>query len=503
MADRSRETSLAALGSREFDVLVIGGGITGAGIARDAVLRGLSVALVEKNDFASGTSSRSSRLIHGGVRYLEQGRVGLVRESSAERARLLDLAPELVQPLQFVWPVYRGARISRWRLRLGLTAYDALAAFRNTARHRMLSTSDVLREEPRLRADALTGGARYFDARTDDARLTLANVVDAVAVGAVAVNHAPVTRLLVDRGSVRGAAVVDAETSATIEVRARVVVNATGPWSDDLRALEPRSEPRVVRGSKGAHLLVPRERVGNANAVTLLSRIDGRVMFVLPSGGGSHTIIGTTDSYTTESPEDVRASSADVEYLLTSTNAAFPDSRLTRDDVISAWAGIRPLVAAAGDDALVASREHAIAVSPSGLVSITGGKLTTFRVMAAQVVDVVLERLGRPRSPSPTRERPFPKLTAPDDTPELVSPELGWTVRQIRRAATHEFARTLGDVMIRRTKIAFETHDQGRALAPRIAAELAPLLAWNATRVDRELAAYGQEVARIFRIEER
>jgi glycerol-3-phosphate dehydrogenase len=501
MTPPARDAMLAALGDREFDLLVIGGGITGAGIARDAVLRGLSVALVEKDDFGSGTSSRSSRLIHGGIRYLEQGRVRLVRESSVERARLLGLAPELVQPLAFVWPVYQGARVSRWRLRLGLTAYDALAAFRNTERHRMLSTSGVLSEEPRLRANGLTGGARYFDARTDDARLTLANVVDAVTVGAVVANHATVTRLLVDRDRVRGAAVIDAESGATVEVRARVVVNATGPWSDDVRAFEPRSEPRVVRGSKGAHLLVPRERVGNGHAVTLLSSIDGRVMFVLPSG--SQTIIGTTDSYTTESPDEVRASSADVEYLLTSANAAFPDARLTRDDVISAWAGIRPLVAATGDDALVASREHAIAISPAGLVSITGGKLTTFRVMAAQVVDVVQERLGRPRSPSPTRDRPFPTLVLRDDAPELVSPELGWTTRQIRRAATHEFARTLGDVMIRRTKLAFELRDQGRALAPRVAAELAPLLSWTTERVQRELAAFDHEIERIFRIEER
>jgi glycerol-3-phosphate dehydrogenase len=497
----ARDAALAALDDREFDLLVVGGGITGAGVARDAVLRGLSVALVERNDFASGTSSRSSRLIHGGIRYLEQGRVRLVRESSVERARLLSLAPELVQPLSFVWPVYRGARIPRWRLRLGLTAYDALAAFRNTERHRMLSPSDVLREEPRLRADGLTGGARYYDARTDDARLTLANVVDAATVGAVAVNHAAVTRLLVDRGRVRGAAVVDAESGATVDVRARVVVNATGPWSDDVRALEPNASARVVRGSKGAHILVPQPRVGNVHALALLSSVDGRVMFVLPSG--SHTIIGTTDSYTTESPDDVRASLADVEYLLTSANAAFPDARLTRDDVISAWAGIRPLVAAVGDDALVASREHAIAVSPSGLVSITGGKLTTFRVMAAQGVDVVLDRLGRPRSPSPTRDRPFPTLTPRDDAPELVSPDLAWTVRQVRRAATHEFARTLGDVMIRRTKIAFETRDQGRALAPRVAAELAPLLAWNAERVEREVEAYDREVERIFRVADR
>src|SRR6185437_14530236 len=224
-----------ALGSRVFDLLVIGGGITGCGIARDAALRGLSVALVEREDFASGTSSRSSRLVHGGVRYLEHGHLHLVFESSGERRRLLQLAPHLVRPLEFTWPVYAGARIPRWKLNAGLTLYDALALFRNVGRHHRLTRDGVLAHEPMLRTDGLLGGASYFDAATNDARLTLANAVGAAEHAAVVVNHAPVSSLRIEGGRVVGADITDAIVGGMCAVRARAVVNATGPWSDDIR----------------------------------------------------------------------------------------------------------------------------------------------------------------------------------------------------------------------------------------------------------------------------
>ena len=405
-----RSERFAALAAREFDVLVVGGGVTGCAIARDAALRGLTVALVEKGDFASGTSSRSSRLIHGGVRYLEHGHLHLVFESSAERRRLLRVAPHLVRPLEFTWPVYSGARIPRWKLGAGLTLYDVLALFGNVGRHHRLSRAAVLDREPMLRSDGLLGGASYFDAATDDARLTLANAIGAAEAGAVVLNHAAVTALLVERGAIAGATVQDATTKATLNARARVVVNATGPWSDALRRLDPSSSAtstsRVLRGSKGAHIAVPRTRVGNRDALTLVSPSDGRVFFVLPAQ--EHAIIGTTDTYTASSPDDARASNDDVRYLLDAANAFFPNAKLRGEDVVSAWAGIRPLLPTAADTPGAVTREHAVITSASGLVSITGGKLTTYRVMARDVVRVVLRRLRKRPSEDRTETLPLP-----------------------------------------------------------------------------------------------
>src|SRR5689334_13435566 len=233
-----RRRQLEALGREEFDLLVVGGGITGCGIARDARLRGLNVALVEKDDFASGTSSRSSRLIHGGLRYLEHGFLHLVFEASGERRRLLRLAPHLVRPLEFLWPVYAGARVPQWKLSAGLTLYDALALFRNVGTHRRLSVRQIMKREPELRKAGLLGGARYFDAATDDTRLTLANAIGARDAGAVVANHAGVIELLFEGEQATGARVCDALTGVSIDVHARVIVNATGPWSDELRRLE-------------------------------------------------------------------------------------------------------------------------------------------------------------------------------------------------------------------------------------------------------------------------
>src|SRR4051812_18643180 len=243
----ARASSFAALGTRVFDILVIGGGITGCGIARDAALRGLHVALVEKGDFASGTSSRSSRLVHGGVRYLEHGHLHLVFESSAERRRLLRLAPHLVRPLQFTWPVYEGARIPRWKLGAGLLLYDTLALFRNVGRHRRLNVRGVLANEPALRTAGLRGGASYFDAATNDARLTLANSIGAAEAGAIVANYARVDELIRTDRRIAGAVVEDTRLHERLEVRAAVVVNATGPWSDQLQSLDDDAHRQTIR----------------------------------------------------------------------------------------------------------------------------------------------------------------------------------------------------------------------------------------------------------------
>ncbi len=387
------QRSFAALESRVFDVLVIGGGITGAGIARDAAMRGLSVAIVEKADWASGTSSKSSRLIHGGIRYLERGQVGLVRESVREREILLRIAPHLVKPLEFTWPVYRGARLPRWKLRVGLTLYDLLAGKRRVQAHHSLDVSEVLEKEPGLRRDGLTGGASYYDAATDDAGLTRANVMSAVQHGAIAVDHARAEPTTLSGGKADGALVHDMQGDATTHVSARVTVSATGPWQ--------------AKGTKGSHIILPRSRIGNHSAITMTSPDDGRVMFVLPSG--DRTVVGTTDIYTVETPDDVKASDAEITYLLRAANAYFPSASLTTDDVTGTWAGIRPLATApAGTSPSSISREYRISRDKAGLLVVTGGKLTTYRAMAAEVVNQVELALSRKPRQAPTDQELLP-----------------------------------------------------------------------------------------------
>jgi glycerol-3-phosphate dehydrogenase len=519
-------------------VLVVGGGITGAGVARDAALRGLRTALVERDDYASGTSSRSSRLVHGGVRYLEHGQLGLVFESSRERRTLLRIAPHLVRPLAFTWPVYRGARMPRWKLAAGLTLYDVLALFRNR-RHERLGRDDVHAHEPALRTDALLGGARYWDAATDDVRLTLATVLSARAAGAVVLNHAPVTGLMRDAGRVVGATVTNALTDEHATVHARIVVNATGPWSDEVERLADPAAPAGVRGSKGVHVSVPRARIGNAAAVTLVAPQDGRVMFVLPAG--AHAIIGTTDTYDAGAPDEVHATTADVRYLLEAANHYFPDARLEERDVVSAWAGIRPLAAqGAADSPSSASREHSIAEEIPGLVRVTGGKLTTYRAMAEEIVDAVERALGRTPSGSRTAELPLAggdlvdvdeviahavaetgneplarrlvtaygsawhgvwSLTQAD--PSLaaeVEPGLPYRHAELLHGITHEQGATLADLLVRRTPVAFETFDHGRAAARRVAREVGRWLGWTGEEQEAAMAAYETEVGRLFRV---
>jgi len=537
-----RAERLRLLSSEPFDVVIIGGGVTGAGSARDAALRGLRVALIEREDFASGTSSRSSRLIHGGVRYLEHGHLGLVFESSIERMRLLRLAPHLVRPLAFTWPVYEGARIPRWKLNAGLMLYDALALFRNVKGHSNLNARQVIEAEPRVRSDGLKGGARYFDAATDDARLTFANALGAAEAGAVVLNHASVRSLVIEEGKARGAHLVDHLTGQQLTVRAKVLVNATGPWSDEIRKLDANREAPSVRGSKGVHVAVPRERLGNRDALTLLSPVDGRVMFVLPAE--AHAIIGTTESATRAHPAEVRASEKDVEYLLASANAFFPQAKLTRDDVVSAWAGIRPLTAkgyADAGNAGSASREHSIDFSPTGVIAISGGKLTTYRVMARDVVNAVERQLSISRRKSPTDTLPLPggamvsfeaelraavtEVGQPEVARHLVRaygnrwsrvwrlaqeefelaqplvPGLPYLRAEAAYGVSHEMVHTLADLLIRRLKVAFETRDLG-AQAARAAAEvMAPRLGWDAEQTRLQLEAYSRDARRIFGVD--
>lgn len=522
----SRTQRLHALSERPFDVLVIGGGATGCGIAHAAALRGLRVALVEKDDFASGTSSRSSRLIHGGVRYLEHGHLRLVFESSAERRRLLHLAPHLVRPLEFTWPVYENARIPRWKLDAGLTLYDTLALFRNVHRHHRLSPAGVLEHEPALRRDGLKGGATYFDAATNDARLTLANAIAALEAGAVLLNHAPSIELLTENGRAVGATIRDALTNREVDVRASVVVSAVGPWTEQ------------VHGSKGAHIAVPRDRIGNRRALTLLSPRDGRVLFVLPAG--LHSIVGTTETATNASPDSVRATNEDVRYLIDSANAFFPSAELSANDVVAAWAGIRPLIASTGESPGAATREHSIITRDDGVVSITGGKLTTYRIMARDVVDMLVKQLARGDRDDLTKDARLPggdfafvdsliaeaarttkdialadhltssfgtrwtdvwsEINAGTGRATLVD-DLPYTIGELRYSARHEMAATLGDLLIRRTHLAFETRDHGLEVAARAAEGVATVFGWDRDARRREVADYESEVRRIFEID--
>jgi len=539
-----RREAVRALSHERFDLLVIGGGITGTGVAREAALRGVRVALLERDDFAAGTSSRSSRLIHGGVRYLEHGHLGLVFEASRERRLLLAMAPHLVRPLAFTWPVYRDARVPRWKLRAGLALYDALSLFRNVGRHRALDVAELLDAEPELDRNGLVGGARYWDAATDDTRLTLATAIAAREAGAVVLNHADVVAGL--RGAADGLDGVqwrDTLDGTVYDTRAAIVVNCTGPWSDATAALTGVPAAHTVHGAVGAHIAVSRQRLGIRDAITITSPLDGRVMFVLPAG--VHAIIGTTERPATSGPDHVRANGQEIAYLLRSVNLRFPYANLTRDDVISAWAGIRPLAASHTGDARntsSASREHAIVRAANGLVNVTGGKLTTYRAMAIDVVNRATGRSATGDVARRSRTEPLPggdmislEHTVHDATVmvhdaavaerlaqaygsrwrnvwsyaqrdaalrERLVESLPYLYAEVAHAVEREAACTLADVLMRRTHVAFETRDHGVAAAARIAPLVGSLLGWSEAQRHAALAAYAADVDRIFRVDD-
>lgn len=534
----TRTENLAAMATDPVDLLVIGAGINGAGIARDAAMRGIRTAVIDKGDFGGGTSSRSSRLIHGGLRYLEMGHFRLVFESSRERRTLLRIAPHLVWPRSFIFPVHKGSRVPRWKLAAGLTLYDLLALFRNVRRHRMLSKKQILRAEPNLRSRGLLGGARYYDAQCDDARLTLANIKSAHAHGALAANYVLVNDFDPADGTVHRVRATDLVNNSSYTIRARFVVNATGPWSDKLRAKDDAAAAPVLRRTKGVHVTVDRRRLGNNEAVALTSPIDGRVMFIIP--WGDLTYIGTTDTDDLVDPEDAHATADDVIYLLRSANAYYPDARLQPDDVVSTWAGIRPLIAPRkATDPSAVSREHRIIESDSGVISVVGGKLTTFRAMAAEVVDVVAEKLrkldgrsvpnkaGTDSEPLPggdvqdlsvlvqhvvgegltvqTAEhlvRAYGSETAAVLNLALADPTLAEPVvpghpairAELIHAMRREMAVTLSDLLIRRTHIFWEVLGHAVPETPGIVDLVGEELGWDGSRKASELSAYLKEI---------
>jgi glycerol-3-phosphate dehydrogenase len=539
-----RQAAFDRLASETFDLLVIGGGINGCGIARDAVLRGLTVAVIEKDDFASGTSSKSSKLVHGGLRYLEHAQFRLVFEGTNERALLMKLCPHLVRPLEFLVPSYKRDKPGLFVLDVGLWIYDALSKFSSPKLHRTVRAPRVHKLEPGLKRDELEGGLLYYDAATDDARLTLENVIDARSEGAVILNHTRATKLLTDDDRVIGAEITDGiEPGAKpIAVRSRVVINATGPWTDQIRKLA--GEAGILGTSKGVHVVIDAERLRVHHAIVMKDP-KRRVVFCLP-WGTDRTVIGTTDTFYDAPPEEVRADAADVSYLLGLANTAFPEAKLTFDDVLATWAGLRPLLKPPSDvsSASDVSREHRI-LSRLGLVTIAGGKLTTFRRMAAEVVEHACEQLGK-LPPGGTEDRPFPGAkdvegyagvqkiadaltqaalvdpvvakhlahTYGSRAPSVVArirkdpalgnrldPEIPFVMAQVDVAIDEEQAETLEDVLGRRVPLILRSRDQGLGAAPAVAARMALKLGWDTARSERELAHYRSvvETTRAFR----
>jgi glycerol-3-phosphate dehydrogenase len=376
----------------ECDLLVIGGGITGAGIAREAAYRGLSTILLEKGDYAQGTSSRSSKLVHGGLRYLEQLQFGLVHEATRERTVLMSIAPHLVRPIHFLYPVFKGRRPSLLLLSLGLTAYDALSLFGCPHPHQVFRHERALEAEPLLRSDGLMGAARYFDGATDDARLTLETILDARMARAVCLNYAEVVAM--ERTPDHADVEVECRLSgAQRSIRARSVAIAAGPWTDRLhrRLGLAVGNREIIRATRGSHVVVDRQRLPLANATVMGGHRDGRVTFAIP--WDERVIVGTTDLDAPEAPEETHATATEVHYLLDTVNDHFPAVQLLPEDVISTYAGLRPLIREDSLSPSKVSREHRI-FSTGNVVTIAGGKLTTYRAMAVEAVDQVLRVLS-------------------------------------------------------------------------------------------------------------
>lgn len=529
LSPAGRRSALDRLGRDHLDVLVIGGGVTGAGIALDAATRGLSVGLVEQRDLASGTSSRSSKLIHGGLRYLEQLDLPLVREALRERGRILhDLAPHLTRPVSFVYPVH--SQVERAYVGAGLLLYDSLGGRGQLPPHRHLGRRGTAELVPGLRLDGLAGAVRYWDAQLDDARHTMELARTAASYGAAVATSARVTDLTRDGDRIVGAVVRDQESGREIAVRAHHVVNATGVWAGRIQDLAGRGRIRVL-ASKGIHLVVPRERIVSRSGMIL--RTETSVLFVIPFG--AHWIVGTTDTAWTLDLAHPAASASDIQYLLDRVNRVLR-SPLTQRDVIGVYAGLRPLLRGESAETSELSREHAVERTMPGLFTVAGGKYTTYRVMAEDAVDAVVDELDRDAARCITARVPTVGAAGyrglwngRDRIAEQTDLKLGYVERLLRRyggltgqvldlaedrpelrqpipgapqhllaeavyAATHEGALHLDDILTRRTRVSVTTADRGVAAARTIAPLVAPVLGWDEDDVARELHHYQARV---------
>ena len=526
---RQREATWDRLGAETFDVCIVGGGINGAAVARDAALRGMTVALLEQRDFAWGPSSRSSKLVHGGVRYLQQGDVGLVLESCRERDVLRTrIAPHLVRAQRFVFPIYDDDPTPVWQLRIALTVYDLLAGFQNVARHKHLTVETLREHEPAVATEGLCGGALYYDCWTDDARLTLETALAARGAGAAIMNHAEVTSLEKDStGRVVAACVRDRLGSREATVRARAFINVAGPWLDAVRRLDDGDAPPRLRLTKGVHAVFDRSRIGNRDAVVIRG-VDGRVMFAIP--WQSQTVIGTTDTFFRGDPADVRAEVDDIDYLLAAAHRAFPRANATARDIIATWAGLRPLVAPEDERAASeVSREDQIFESPTGLLSLGGGKLTTHRRVAELLVDRAAETIGRRVGPCRTAEVPLPGAVGvpvgdaaeedPQSSEEHIRQRYGAMAGEVAalvradqslgqravsdrpdlvaefvHAVEHEMACSIDDVLSRRVPLALRSRERDGGVLRTVAAILASRFGWDQTRLEAEIADYREHL---------
>jgi glycerol-3-phosphate dehydrogenase len=544
LSPETRERALDALAATtkpggELDILVVGGGVVGAGAALDAATRGLSVGLVEARDFASGTSSRSSKLIHGGLRYLEMLDFRLVAEALQERGLLIQkLAPHLIKPVPFVYPLqHRGWE--RLYAGSGVALYDTLGLLSGRSRgvphHRHLTRRGARRIVPALKKDALVGALQYYDAQVDDARHTMFIARTAAAYGAHVASRARVVGLLKEGERVVGVQVHDLESGREFDVRARQVVNATGVWTDETQGLAGERGQFHVRASKGIHLVVPRDRIRSESGLIL--RTEKSVLFVIP--WGRHWIIGTTDTDWSLDKSHPAASAADIQYLLDHVNSAI-EPALTQEDVEGVYAGLRPLLSGESESTSKLSREHAVAHSVPGLVVIAGGKYTTYRVMAKDAIDAAVNALetvnGKKVPQSVTDDIPLLgaegyhalwngrsqlaqrsglheariehlldrygslahevlDLVAAD--PTLREPLAGapdYLRAEAVYAASHEGARHLDDILARRTRISIETFDRGVGAASETARLVAPVLGWSDEQVEREVEHYRKRV---------
>jgi glycerol-3-phosphate dehydrogenase len=395
-----RPTLLSRLKSETYDVLIIGGGITGAGIALDAASRGLRVALVEKNDFAFGTSSRSTKLIHGGLRYLKQFEFGLVKEVGSERAIVHRLAPHLVIPEKMLLPLYEKRGMGYWLTSIGLKVYDFLAGVKPADQRRMLTRKQTLRYEPLLKTDDVKGGAIYAEYRTDDARLTIEIMKTAFMKSADVINYVTAKDFLYENNKVTGIQAHDLISNESFPLHARVVVNAAGPWVDELRELNHSRTGKSLHLTKGVHIVLPHEKFPVRQAI-YFDVEDGRMVFAIPRG--RTTYVGTTDTNYDASKEDVTTTLEDAEYLIRGVNSTFSGVNLSVKDIESSWAGLRPLIHEDGKSASELSRKDEIFESPTGLISIAGGKLTGYRKMAERVVNLVVKRYFSSRGIRPTQ----------------------------------------------------------------------------------------------------
>ena len=526
-----RASALRRMRDGPFDAVIVGGGVVGCGTALDAATRGLDVALVEARDFASGTSSRSSKLLHGGLRYLERGRMELVREALRERALLLErLCPHLAHSVPILLPLAPRS-FDRGYLGAGVALYDLLGGHRDVPRHRHLTRGAALRMAPGLRPDAISGGILIHDGQVDDARHTVALARTAAHYGATVLSSARAETFLGEHERVEGVRVRDLESDDELEIRGRVTINATGVWSDELLTTLGRPSPFHIRASKGVHLVVPRDRI--QSEAGLLLRTESSVLFVLP--WASHWLVGTTDTPWDLDLAHPAATRADIEYLLEHVNPILC-SPLGGDDVVGVYAGLRPLLARATGQTSELSRRHAVGSPAPGLVAVAGGKFTTYRVMARDAVDAAAEHLGGSIAESCTHEVPLlgaegwrslqnarhrlaersgldvawighllgrygSEATALLEmiaaVPELGRPvpgAEGYLAAEVRWAVAAEAALHVDDVLTRRTRISIETEDRGVAAVRPVAQLMAPVLGWSEFEIEREIAAYRSRV---------